>query len=218
MRRPAGILLLIAMLQLGCLTMRAQKQTRIACIGNSITYGYLIPNREHNAYPAQLQAMLGKGYEVLNFGSSGKTALHAGGNPYIATQQYQDALNSKANIVFIKLGTNDSRPYYRKYIDSFYADYKALVHTFKTLPNHPRVILLCPVVNFLGKKAGEAYCTDIPTLIIPVIQKVADEEKCELIDLHPLLISHPEMYPDKLHPDSAGAAIIAKRLYTYLKN
>jgi lysophospholipase L1-like esterase len=218
MKRPAYILLSIAMLQLGCLTMQAQKQVRVACIGNSITYGYLIHNREHNAYPAQLQTMLGKGYEVLNFGSSGKTVLHAGGSPYIATKQYRDALNSKANIIFIKLGTNDSRPYYRKYIDSFYADYKALVHSFKALPNHPRVILLIPVVNFLGKKPDEAYCTDIPKFIMPVIKRVADEEKCKLVDLHPLLIDHPEMYPDKLHPDSAGAAIIAKRLYNYLKN
>ncbi len=216
MKKLSCILLLIATLHLGCLTIKAQKPIRIACIGNSITYGYLIHDREHNAYPAQLQAMLGKGYEVLNFGSSGKTALHAGGNPYIATQQYQDALNSKANIIFIKLGTNDSRPYYRKYIDSFYVDYKLLVHTFKTLPNHPRVILLCPVVNFLGKKPDEAYCTDIPKFIIPVIQKVAEEEHCELIDLHPLLINHPEMYPDKLHPDSAGAHIIADRLYRFL--
>jgi len=216
MRKTGYILLLMAVCQLGCFTMQAQKEVRIACIGNSITYGYLIHDREHNSYPAQLQAMLGRGYEVLNYGSSGKTALHAGGNPYIATQQYRDALNSNANIIFIKLGTNDSRPYYRKYIDSFYTDYRELVHTFKILPNHPRVILLCPVVNFLGKKPDEPYCTDIPKFIIPVIQKVATEEHCEMIDLHPLLIDHPEMYPDKLHPDSAGAHIIARRLYEYI--
>ena len=35
----------------------AQK-IKIACIGNSITYGAAMVNREKNAYPAQLQAML----------------------------------------------------------------------------------------------------------------------------------------------------------------
>ncbi len=194
----------------------AQKQMRIACIGNSITYGYLVHDREHNSYPAQLQAMLGEGYTVMNFGSSGKTALHQGGNPYIETQQYRNALNSQANIVFIKLGTNDSRPYYRKYIDSFYVNYKELVHTFKQLPTHPRVILLAPVVNFLNPVPGDPFNKDIPNFIIPVVKQVAAEEQCEFIDLHPLLIDHPEMYSDKLHPDSAGAHIIAKKLYEVL--
>ena len=31
---------------------------KVACIGNSITYGANIPNRNKNSYPAQLQAYL----------------------------------------------------------------------------------------------------------------------------------------------------------------
>ena len=35
----------------------AQKAViKVACIGNSITYGANIPNRNKNSYPAQLQA------------------------------------------------------------------------------------------------------------------------------------------------------------------
>ncbi|RKR79932.1 lysophospholipase L1-like esterase [Mucilaginibacter gracilis] len=207
------LLFLLALFVLPC---EAQNKIRVACIGNSITYGYLIPDREHNSYPAQLQALLGDRYEVMNFGSSGKTALHAGGNAYIDTKQYQDALASKADIIFIKLGTNDSRPYYRKYIDSFYTNYKALVQQFKMLASSPRVVLLYPVVNYLNPKPGDDYNMDIPNLIIPVIQQVAAEEHCEMIDLHSLLIGHPEMFKDKLHPDSAGAGMIARRLYQFL--
>ena len=40
----------------------ASEPIRVACIGNSITYGAFIPNREMNCYPAQLQAYLGDGY------------------------------------------------------------------------------------------------------------------------------------------------------------
>jgi sialate O-acetylesterase len=208
----SSFVLLVALVQ----NSYTQNKIRIACIGNSITYGYLISHREINAYPAQLQKKLGNSYEVLNFGASGKTALHAGGNAYINTSQYREALASKANIVFIKLGTNDSRPYYRKYIDSFYNDYKALVHTFKALDTHPRVVLLYPVIKFLDKKPDEAYSPDILKLIAPVIDRVAAEEKCEVVDLHAVLANHPEMFPDKLHPDSAGAALIADRLYQFL--
>jgi sialate O-acetylesterase len=46
----------------------AQRAVRIACVGNSVTYGYGIANRERDSYPAQLQRMLGEGYEVRNFG------------------------------------------------------------------------------------------------------------------------------------------------------
>ena len=51
----------------------AQKKIKVACIGNSITYGYTLPARETQAYPAQLQQMLGSNYDVKNFGKSGST-------------------------------------------------------------------------------------------------------------------------------------------------
>ena len=40
----------------------AQK-IKVACVGNSITYGAYVINREKNNYPAQLQAYLGDKYE-----------------------------------------------------------------------------------------------------------------------------------------------------------
>lgn len=45
---------------------------KVACIGNSITYGAFIANRDQNSYPAQPQAYLGDGYEVRNYGVSGR--------------------------------------------------------------------------------------------------------------------------------------------------
>ena len=83
---------------------------KIACIGNSITYGAFIPNREKNSYPAQLQAYLGKDYEVRNFGVSGSTLLSKGDFPYINTHAYMDSQKFLPDIVLIKLGTNDTKP------------------------------------------------------------------------------------------------------------
>ena len=51
-----------------CVTLFAQKKIKVACVGNSITYGYTLPDRETNAYPAKLQKMLGDDYVVGNFG------------------------------------------------------------------------------------------------------------------------------------------------------
>ena len=80
------------------------QKTRIACIGNSITYGSTVINREKNAYPVQLQAMLGDEFDVKNFGVSGATLLKKGNKPYWKESAYNDALAFKPNIIFIKLG------------------------------------------------------------------------------------------------------------------
>ena len=59
---------------------------RVACVGNSITYGTGIANRDKDSYPAQLQAMLGNKYLVGNFGKPGATLLRHGHRPYFKQQ------------------------------------------------------------------------------------------------------------------------------------
>ena len=49
---------------------------RVACVGNSITYGTGIEDRAHDSYPSQLQRMLGERYVVGNFGKPGATLLY----------------------------------------------------------------------------------------------------------------------------------------------
>lgn len=58
------LLHLFAALWLVCTatSLSAQEAIRIACVGNSITFGAGIANREKNCYPAQLQAYLGAQY------------------------------------------------------------------------------------------------------------------------------------------------------------
>ena len=70
----------------------AQTKIKVACVGNSVTYGYTIPDREINSYPAQLARMLGENYEVANFGKSGATLLNKGHRPYIKQEEFRQAL------------------------------------------------------------------------------------------------------------------------------
>ena len=57
---------------------------RVACVGNSITYGTGIEDRARDSYPSQLQRMLGDKYVVGNFGKPGATLLYHGHRPYVA--------------------------------------------------------------------------------------------------------------------------------------
>ena len=108
----------------GCLLMctavsAQKKQIRIACVGKSITYGAGVKDREKNSYPAQLQSLLGDGYNVTNFGVSARTLLRKGNYPYWNEEAFHNALNSRPDVVFILLGTNDSkgmnRPFYNEF-------------------------------------------------------------------------------------------------------
>ena len=84
-------LLLLVALVLSIPQMYGQKK-KVACIGNSITFGHGITDREHFHYPAQLQQYLGDGYEVRNYGVSATTMLLKGDFPYVTTSQYKESL------------------------------------------------------------------------------------------------------------------------------
>src|SRR4051795_12206778 len=71
---------------------------RVACVGDSITYGYGIKDREHNSYPAQLGVLLGKRWEVRNFGINGATALKEGTRSYSDQPAYREALTFKPHV------------------------------------------------------------------------------------------------------------------------
>lgn len=75
---------------------------RVACVGDSITYGSGIENRD-KTYPAILNNLLGNKYDVRNFGVSGATNLHKGDKPYVTLQAYKDALAFNPDIIVIKL-------------------------------------------------------------------------------------------------------------------
>lgn len=89
----------------------ASQPIRIACIGDSITYGSGIEDRDKDGYPAVLQRMLGSGYDVRNYGISARVMTRNGDYPFMDEQAYADARAFLPDIVTIMLGTNDSKPH-----------------------------------------------------------------------------------------------------------
>ena len=205
---PQILLFLLLLLQM----LVPEKTIHIACVGDSITYGAGIANREKNAYPQQLQEMLGDAYQVHNFGVNGRTALKKGDYPYDATTAYQNALKSEPDLVFLMLGTNDSKSQNRKHLEDFTTDYLALIRSFQQLKSRPRIVLLLPPPSF-REDTSSIWDPVIQDQIKPVIQKIAYQEDLELIDFYPYFVERPDLMPDKIHPSSLGASIMARRLY-----
>ena len=195
----------------------AKNPLRVACVGNSITYGAGIANREKNCYPAQLQAYLGEEYEVRNFGANARTAIAKGDNPYMVSDAYKAAIAYQPDIVLIKLGTNDSKPQNWKYSSDFKTDYQSLIDSFRKLDSHPRIILMTPVRCFLPE-GSEINASIIANQIRPAVEDIAWKNKLEIINLFNLFGDQWDgsLLPDRLHPSSIGAGMMAKKIYEYL--
>ncbi len=185
---------------------------KVACVGASITYGAFIPDREHNCYPAQLQKMLGDKYAVTNYGVNGTTMLRKGDSPYWKTRQYQAALASNPDVVFIDLGGNDAKLQNRVHADEFEQDCHDLVQSFKQLPSHPRVILMEAMPSWVKDTTG-IWDPAIVKIINPHIQNTAYKDGLELIDMHSPFADQEANTPDKIHPNKQGAGVMAKLIY-----
>lgn len=190
-------------------------QIKVACVGNSITEGAGIVNRDKNTYPAQLQYWLGDKYEVKNFGKSGRTLLLKGDYPYVNEIIYQQSLSFNPNIVLIKLGTNDIKKQNRIYLEeSYYNDYKQLINSYKALESNPRIILLTPVFCYLDEGVWAKCDSVFQAVVLPTIYRLSKEMNLEVIDLYNLFSKDWQWHimPDKLHPSSIGAGIMAKKI------
>ena len=204
------------------LRLTCPSQTRIACVGDSITYRATIRDKSHDSYPAQLGTMLGRKYSVKNFGASGYTLQESCDRPYTSHKRYKKSLDFKPDVVLIMLGTNDTKPYNWISTEAFQDDYRQLILSYQELPSRPDVILMTPASvfpeNFNPAKpykiragvAGEAA---------KAVRELAKELGLPFIDIHEVTASHPEFFlQDGVHPNELGAKAIARTVYEALKD
>lgn len=187
---------------------------KVACIGDSVTAGYLLANPSTDSYPSQLQIMMGNNYEVKNFGHSGATLLKKGHTSYYKTKECADAIAFAPDIAIIHLGLNDTDPRnWPNYKEEFDADYAWLLDTLKK--QNPKVKLyicrLTPIFNEHSRfKSGTR---DWFWEIQAHIERIAKANQVGLIDLHEKLYNRPDLFPDALHPVKEGAGILAQTVY-----
>ncbi len=187
---------------------------KVACIGNSITYGSGIADRPKDSYPSQLGRMLGDQWIVRNFGVGGRTLLKKGDFPYWNEEAWVQAKAFLPNVVIIKLGTNDTKPQNWKYAADFYPDFRDMVKVLKALPSHP-VIYLCKPVPAFGNRWG-INDSIIVHGVIPDVENLAKAENLSVIDLYSALSGKGDLFPDQIHPNSEGAGLMAKAIYEQL--
>ncbi|MEP1489836.1 MAG: GDSL-type esterase/lipase family protein [Algibacter sp.] len=190
------------------LTSCKSKPIVIATIGDSITSGAKHKKQSETAYPKVLGDLLGNGYNVVNCGRSGATALINGNLPYWNCNEFSNVFALHPDIVTIKLGTNDTKPNNWN-AKAYKESYQSLIDTLLTIQPQPKIYVCLPVPVFSHNKfkiRGEIVNNEV----IPIVKELAQENNLSLIDLYKPFLGKDELLPDGVHPEEEGAALIAE--------
>jgi acyl-CoA thioesterase-1 len=176
--------------------------TRVACVGDSIT--------EQSNYLYYLQTMLGNNSLVGNFGEVGATVDLGSVRPYLFQPALQEAKKFEPTTVIIMLGTNDARSDVYPLIGSFVHDYKQLINEFKSLKNEPQIFLVLPPPIF--NNTININPQVLAQKVISNVGQVAKDTGLPVIDVYSPMVGHPEYFIDGVHPNDAGASVIANTI------
>ena len=194
---------------------------RVACIGDSLTWGFALADPWRESYPAVLQEMLrekvGEGYEVRNFGCNGASVRADSYAGYVDTSAFRSSLAWEPDIVLLMLGSNDASPYDWD-PDAFRRDYEHIVAAYQGLPSAPRICLIAP--PRIHRVLGETFMGLSPEIleeeIRPAIRSIAAVAGLELIDLVDLFPDARYCF-DGVHPQAAGAQMMAEAIIDSVK-
>ncbi|MEQ2457544.1 Ig-like domain-containing protein, partial [Flavonifractor hominis] len=195
----------------------AEQPIRVACVGDSITFGsQSVPNTRN--YPTALQEKLGDDYEVKNFGVSGATMRNSADKPYTQQSQYQASLAYEPDIVLIMLGTNDGKSHnwtIGQTENSYVADAMALVESYRALESEPEVWLMTsPTAH--GTNSYNIVPANVNDEIVPLQGVVAYELDCQFVDMNLATRDAAEYFPDQIHGNNDGYELIAETVYQTL--
>ena len=192
------------------LSLLGTERIRVACIGDSITYGIGVENRERDSYPAKLGNLLGDGYEVCAFGKPGATLLYRGHRPFVQQAEFSAALEFPADIALIHLGVNDTDPRdWPNYRDDFTKDYLSIIDSLRSRNPDMRIIIAVPTPIADRHSRFLSGTRDWHREIRDAVRTVASSADCELVDFYSPLHPYINHFRDAVHPDEFAAGIMA---------
>lgn len=180
---------------------------RVACVGDSITYGLRLIDRKKDCYPAVLQRLLGNGYEVRNYGANSATVQESGNRPYTRKDVYRESLAWQPDIVLLLLGTNDSKKQNWEGVDSYMEAMRKMAASYENLPSNPEIYVMTPPKAFSG------YAGINDDHIGEEADALLFQSDWPVIDLRATFEGHRQWIgKDGIHPNREGASEIATRI------
>lgn len=186
---------------------------RVACVGDSITFGSGIGNPTSNSYPSQFSRLVGPLFDVRNFGVPGSSVVNGliqqrtgWDRGFITQMAYRRSVVFEPDIVICNLGINDVTNEAFN-VDEFVEDYVALIESYRALPSEPTVIIWHKLAPLFPGQAF--YENPRLALIQQALDRVVDATGVETLDMSAPFADAAERFPDKIHPDAEGAGMIA---------
>lgn len=199
-------------------------KNRIACLGDSITYGHgVAATRTRDAWTFVLQRMLGEEYEVLNYGINGAAAREDCPESYRKSGLLDRALGSGAGTFILMLGSNDTKDRIWN-TQSCKMGMRGIISDILRLQSDgsdlPKLFIMLPPAIFPQEDGQTAYGVRADLMVnelIPIIRRLADDYCLPVIDLYSLTKDHPEYYLEGVHPNAAGNLAIAETVRAALE-
>jgi acyl-CoA thioesterase I len=205
-------------------------KVRIACIGNSITFGARVQNPQLESYPAVLSAMLNgggyTGYEVVNFGIGGATVLRFG-TPNI--WKVLDSLKlARPDVVVIEVGTNEtvSAPRYNwEHIADFEKDYSEYINAIRKINPNCNFIICSPLdmviqTDGLSPERIKDLSLRRPRIweLRKRVKKIAKKEGAYYLDLTKPFKGKTSLMTtsDGVHPNKDGYYYLATLVFDFM--
>ena len=190
---------------------------RVACIGDSITFGAGVSKtRKKDAWVYVLERKLGSAYQVINYGFIGATLQREGDLPYRKRGFLKKVKEAEPSVILLMLGTNDSKSY--NWDEArFREQYEELVCELLEGTWPHRLVLLAPPKAFSKAKTAKVpYDIDdglIRGTIRTTVFAIGEKYDLQVGDLYSLTEDHPEYFLDGVHPNKQGNKSIAEYLY-----
>ena len=198
-------------------------QIKVACVGDSITYGHGIKNWPKNNYPVLLQNLLGDEYHVNSYGVSGRAVQDNSDQPYRALPHYEESVAYDADIIVFMMGSNDTKPENWFGDEAFKTALIDLLDDYTQGEKKPAIyICTTPACFFMEDSEGELTSHDLrpayADIIAEIVRETAEELGYPVVDIHALTEENPQWFAkDGVHPNNDGAAAIAQAVYEAIK-
>lgn len=197
----------------------AENQIKVACVGDSITFGCTVANWRKNNYPAVLGCLLGEKYCVNNFGYTNRTAIKTADYPYVKEKVYRQSLDFEPDIVLLMLGANDTKVNNWDQ-GKFINDYCELIHSYQSLASSPKVYVLAPTPLFevKGKVLWQLQKNTAENQTAPAVKQLAVQTGAKYIDMYRVFEGRKELFSDGVHPNAKGSRLFAETVYAVLRH
>lgn len=192
------------------------RKIRVACIGDSITFGYGLADPATDSYPAQLAKLLGTtNFEVRNFGKSGTRINPAAANRYETSTEFTAAKAYDPDLVICNLGINDITEWGSYTSSQFMQEYRDLISGFASNASNDPLFLCWHELSPLFPGQAFYNSPNLP-LLNSLIGDTLSFLGVDRIDLFQPLKDHEPWFPDHIHPNAAGARKIAEATFQFL--